>query len=151
MGLAFCNRGDTQIANPVGIIEPVSAHRARHFNVSWRIVAEQRVTGQRPDIALFFTGWNMRWIGFARAITVREPLNQVGQLMADCLIGYFTDAQAYDHFHDLALAVNHRGAAQVFAGHADGDCLPVQLRKVGQRSIDHLRGPARQPFFHERS
>ena len=77
VGVAFFDRGNAEIAHFMGIIRPAIADQSRHFDISWRIVAEKRIARKRPDIALLLAGRNLRRLGGARlrAVAVGQTLN----------------------------------------------------------------------------
>ena len=83
---------------------------------------------QRPDVALFLPGGNVRRTGLGcGAIAVRQPLNQVRELVADGLVSDLAHFQPNNKPRDFALTVNDGGAAEMFARHPDRDRLSDQV------------------------
>lgn len=54
--LALCDGADAELTHVFGVIRPMIAYAARHFDVGGRIVTKQRLTRERPNVTLFFAG-----------------------------------------------------------------------------------------------
>jgi len=71
----------------------------------------------------------------AGAVTARQTLNEVGELVADGLIGEPAHFETDDELENFSLTIEDRGAAQVLARVADGDRGVFQFGKIPERAI----------------
>src|SRR5581483_8924510 len=131
LGVAAGDRRDAELAHRVGVICPALAQGARQSDIGRRVVAEERIPRQGPDVALLLAGGDgvARTEPFFGPVAVRQTLDQVGQLVADGLVAELSNSETNRQPGESALAIAYGRAAQMLAGQADGD---RGLRKLGK-------------------
>ena len=72
------------------------------------------------------------------------------QLVTDGVVRDLAYSQSNNQPMEFVLSIDDRGAAEMFAGLADGDRGVFQLGKIAKRALHHVQGATRDALLHLR-